>query len=79
MHMSIERTAAGMQMVMPGCERRTLPKSTSPVDDAGQGLLTFYRPPSLREEMAARASAFAPAAGTEDAAEEWSILSAVTP
>jgi hypothetical protein len=55
--MPIERTAAGFQMVIPGCERRTLPKSTSLSDAAGQGLLDFYRPPSLSEEMAHRASA----------------------
>ena len=34
----LERTSAGLQMVIPGCERRTLPKSTSRVDGAGQGL-----------------------------------------
>jgi hypothetical protein len=53
----IERTPAGMQMILPGCERRTLPRSTTRVDDAGQGLLTFYRPPSLREQLANRADA----------------------
>ena len=47
----VERTAAGLQMVIPGCERRTLPKSTSRVDGAGQGLLHFYKPPSLREQL----------------------------
>src|SRR4051794_25943302 len=41
-HMSvIERTPAGLQTVIPGCERRTLPRSTSRVDDDGQGLLHF--------------------------------------
>ena len=35
----IERTSAGFQAVIPGCERRTLPKSTTPSDDTGQGLL----------------------------------------
>ena len=53
----VERTSAGLQIVIPGCERRTLPKSTTRVDDAGQGLLTFYRPPSLREQLANRADA----------------------
>ena len=53
----IERTAAGFQTVIPGCEKRTLPKSTSAADDAGQGLLDFYRPPTLREKLAARADA----------------------
>jgi hypothetical protein len=47
----LERTSAGLQMVIPGCERRTLPKSTSRVDGAGQGLLHFYKPPSLRERL----------------------------
>jgi hypothetical protein len=27
----VERTSAGLQLVIPGCERRTLPKSTSRV------------------------------------------------
>ena len=53
----IERTAAGLQTVMPGCEKRTLPKSSTASDAAGQGLLEFYRPPTLREKLAARASA----------------------
>jgi hypothetical protein len=52
-----DRTLAGLQMVIPGCERRTLPRSTTRVDDAGQGLLGFYRPPSLREQLASRADA----------------------
>ena len=47
----IERTAAGFQTVLPGCERRTLPKSTTRSDDVGQGLLEFYRPPTLRETL----------------------------
>ncbi len=53
----IERTAAGFQTVLPGCERRTLPQSTTHSDDAGQGLLNFYRPPTLRETLAIRANA----------------------
>ena len=53
----IERTPAGLQMVIPGCERRTLPKSTTRVDDVGQGLLGFYKPPSLREQLVTRADA----------------------
>jgi len=51
----VERTAAGLQMVIPGCERRTLPRSTTRVDDVGQGLLSFYRPPTLREKLEASA------------------------
>jgi hypothetical protein len=51
----LERTSAGLQMVIPGCERRTLPRSTTHVDDIGQGLLAFYRPPTLREKLEASA------------------------
>ena len=53
----VERTSAGLQIVFPGCERRTLPKSTTRVDEIGQGLLQFYRPPSLREQLVSRADA----------------------
>jgi hypothetical protein len=53
----VERTPAGLQIVIPGCERRTLPKSTSRVDEIGQGLLYFYKPPSLREKLESRADA----------------------
>jgi hypothetical protein len=53
----VERTSAGFQAVIPGCERRTLPKSTTSSDDTGQGLLDFYRPPTLREKLAIRADA----------------------
>ena len=45
----VERTPAGLQTVIPGCERRTLPKSTTRADENGQGLLHFYEPSSLRE------------------------------
>jgi hypothetical protein len=54
---TVERTSAGLQTVIPGCERRTLPKSVSLSDDRGQGLLQFYSPPSLREVLARRAGA----------------------
>jgi hypothetical protein len=53
----VERTPAGLQMILPGCERRTLPKSTTRVDEIGQGLLHFYKPPSLRERLETRADA----------------------
>ena len=53
----VERTPAGLQIVIPGCERRTLPKSTTRVDEIGQGLLHFYKPPSLSEKLASRADA----------------------
>jgi hypothetical protein len=51
---NVERTPAGLQMILPGCERRTLPKSTSRVDEGGQGLLGFFKPPTLRERLATR-------------------------
>jgi hypothetical protein len=53
----VERTAAGLQTVIPGCERRTLPTSTTRADESGQGLLHFYTPSSLREQLAKRADA----------------------
>jgi hypothetical protein len=53
----VERTSAGLQIVIPGCERRTLPKSTTRIDEIGQGLLHFYKPPSLREQLVSRADA----------------------
>jgi hypothetical protein len=53
----IERTSAGFQAVIPGCERRTLPKSTTLSDDTDQGLLGFYRPPTLREKLVTLAAA----------------------
>jgi hypothetical protein len=53
----IERTPAGIETVIPGCERRTLPKSTTASDDTGQGLLGFFSPPTLREKLATRAGA----------------------
>ena len=52
-----ERTPAGLQLVIPGCERKMLPKSTRGVDGAGQGLLGFYRPPTLREQLETAADA----------------------
>ena len=54
---NVERTAAGLQTVIPGCESRTLPKSTSRADETGQGVLHFYNPPTLGEELARRAEA----------------------
>ena len=51
---NVERTPAGLQIVLPGCERRTLPRSTTRVDEGGQGLLHFYQPPSLREQLETR-------------------------
>ncbi len=53
----LERTAAGWQHVIDGCEKFTLPRSTTPVDDFGQGLLGYYKPPTdpeiLQHKLAA--------------------------
>jgi hypothetical protein len=53
----MERGNAGLQMIIPGCERRTLPKSSSTANWFGQGLLAFYAEPTLREKIAIRADA----------------------
>jgi hypothetical protein len=53
----LERTSSGFQMVLPGCERRTLPKSASRCDDAGQGLLDFFKQPTAREKLEQLATA----------------------
>jgi hypothetical protein len=53
----LERTPAGLQMVIPRCERRTMPRSITRVDDIGRGLLGFYKTPTLREQLANRAHA----------------------
>ena len=50
----VERTSAGLQIIIPGCERRTLPKSTTPVDESEQALLHFYKPTILREKPETR-------------------------
>ena len=47
----LERTAAGWQLLIDGCDKRTLPRSTTPVDDHGQGLLGYFTPPSDSELM----------------------------
>ena len=51
----LERTPAGLLMVIPECERRTLPRSTTRIDEIGHGLLAFYKP--LREKLEATAEA----------------------
>ena len=33
----LERTSAGWQLLIDGCDKRTLTRSTTPVDDHGQG------------------------------------------
>ena len=53
----LERTPAGLQMVIPWMRTGTLPRSTTRVHDIGQGLLSFYRPPTLKERLADRANA----------------------
>jgi len=47
-----ERTAAGLQMIIPGCDRRTLPRASSSANWFGQGLLGFYAEPTSREKIA---------------------------
>jgi hypothetical protein len=49
--MAVESTPAGLQMIFPGCERRSLPKSPTTSDRAGQGLLAFYEAPTTREKI----------------------------
>jgi hypothetical protein len=66
-----EHTSAGLQIVIPGCERRTLPRSTTRVDEIGQGLLSFYKPPTLRERLAS--CTIGPQQGAEGTAEKRSI------
>jgi hypothetical protein len=67
----VERTFAGLQTVIPGCAWRTLPKSTTPADESGQGLLHFYKPPTLREKLEARSDApLRPARGQKGIAEK---------
>ena len=70
---NVERTPAGLQMVLPGCERRTLPKSTSRVDEGGQGLLHFFKPPSLREQLESAADTVAVEQGAKGDVEEWFV------
>jgi hypothetical protein len=48
---AVDKTAAGFQIILPGCERRTLPKSTSYADYCGQGLLCFYLEPTQQERF----------------------------
>lgn len=52
-----ERSSVGSQMIIPGCERRTLPKSPSIANWNGQGLLEFYAEPTLGEKLELRAAA----------------------
>jgi len=53
----LERTAVGWQLLISGCDKRTLPRSATPVDDHGQGLLSYYQPPTdpeiLQHKLAA--------------------------
>lgn len=47
----LELTAAGWQLLIDGCDKRTLIRSTTAVDDHGQGLLGYYKPPTDSEHM----------------------------
>jgi hypothetical protein len=67
----LERTSAGFQMVLPGCEPRTLPKSASRSDETGQGLLEFFDPPTAREKLDLLASA--PLTGKKRALRQRSV------
>ena len=52
-----ERSSVGMQLVIPGCETRTLPKSSSRANWTGQGLLGFYVEPTLKDVLVHRGNA----------------------
>ncbi len=72
----LECTPAGLQLVIPGCERRTLPRSTTRVDDIGQGLFSFYRLQTrepAREAREPRGCTFAAEQRTKGTAEEWFV------
>jgi hypothetical protein len=57
----VERTSAGLQIVMPGCERRTLPRSTTRVDESGQACFVFTsRRPCGKNLKLARRRLFGP-------------------
>jgi hypothetical protein len=70
----LERTPAGLQMIIPGGERRTLPRSTTRVDDIGQGLFSFYGPPTLQERIANRANAPLPPSKVQKALPRSGLL-----
>ena len=53
----VESKFLGLQMVIPGCEARTLPKSSSRASWSGQGLLGFYAEPTLWDVLVYRANA----------------------
>jgi hypothetical protein len=53
--MSVERTAAGLQIVIPGCEWRSLPKSTTRSGKRA-GDIELLQATDQREEIASRAS-----------------------
>lgn len=53
----VESKFLGLQMVIPGCEARTLPKSASRANWSGQGLLGFYAEPTLRDVLVHRTNA----------------------
>ncbi len=49
-----ERTAQGLQFVIPGCERRTAPRTVYSVGAEGQLLMDFYAEPSEAERLRAQ-------------------------
>ena len=49
---SIERTKAGLQYILPGAERRTAPRSVYSMDASGQLLIPGYEPTTDTERLA---------------------------
>jgi hypothetical protein len=70
----VERTSAGLQIVIPGCERRTLPKSTTRVDGIGQGPTSLLQAAELaREARNPRGCTFAAEQRAKGNAEKWLV------
>ena len=69
----VERTSAGLQIVIPGCERRTLPKSTTRVDYNGQGLLTSTSHRAFATTRTASECTLNAETWAKDATERWLV------
>ena len=74
--MARNECAAGLQMVIPGCEARTLPRSSSRANWAGQGLLGFYSEPTLREVLMSQVNAPLKARKSQKGASECGLFRA---
>jgi hypothetical protein len=74
----VERTSAGLQTVIPGCERRTLPKSTTRVDERPgfASLLQTFEP--SRTTRKASGCTFAAATWSKAITEKWLVRLIVT-